>query len=280
MYETAASPIFAPPALQYSMGPAAPAMLYGGNIAPALPGYLPQQPVYTYVAPYVDYPIPLPNVSTPSQTPPTNSKNESRKIIISQLPHTITSSDLRDLLAKAADKCGSASSTSRSSSLIHDIEIAKHGDGKAKGCASIVLESRHLARAVVKVVDGMKYQGRVLSARLAKEGAEPGRQSSPPGKLYMPSGSSSSSHHSGNKQRVSKDTRSERRPSYDTPSGESGAGETESHRESRYGSGEKKSGAKSGEQARRRSSDVMSTPAVVDGSSSRGSQGKERRSRS
>lgn len=159
---------------------------------------------------------------------------------------------------------------------MQSIEIATHVDGKAKGHAFAIFETHTVAKTVVKAVHGMRFQGRVLSARFAKEGAEPIRYGSEMGEkqaeLFQAQDPTSGQwwgYGNGTNgitevEPMTKGEGDREKSDSKSPTGS----EAEGKNGAVAGSGEiKRSGA-------------MSAPAVVDGSSSRGSHGKEKKHRS
>jgi RNA recognition motif-containing protein len=172
-------------------------MILAGNMAPSTPVYFPAaQPIYPYVAqmPYINPPTPQPSSSY--QTSATSNSNvtfETRKIVITGLPRSITEAELGDLLGQQF------SSKSRHRGAVQSLDVARYPDGSPKGHAFVVLETHEIARRLVGRLDKLKFQGRELKARLAKEGADRGygdgggmqdhvRQYTPPvDDYYLPS---------------------------------------------------------------------------------------------
>lgn len=160
------------PSEYYSIPTPPGGMVLAGNMAPSTPVYFPTaQPVYPYVAqmPYINPPTPQPSGSY--QTSVTSNPNvtfETRKIVITGLPRSITESELGDLLGQQY------SSKSRHRGAVQSLEVARYPDGSPKGHAFVVLETHEIARRLVGRLDKLKFQGRELKARLAKEGADRG----------------------------------------------------------------------------------------------------------
>lgn len=124
----------------------------------------------------------------------------------------------------------------------------------------------------MQAVHKMQFQGRVLSARFAKEGAEPARYAPALGEKQLAISSAESFQSSGGASGLLWG---------DGSGGEGGEGgrgrsESKSETEAKEGDAETVAVASRGETKR---SGVMSAPAVVDGSSSRGSHGKDKRHR-
>lgn len=218
------------------------------------------------------------NPTSPTSPPPVV-KTEARKIIITQLPHGTTSSALHELLTKIVSN--SKRLSGYSSSAVQSIEIATHVDGKAKGHAFAIFETHTIAKVVVRALEGMRFQGRVLSARFAKEGAEPARYSTWTAEK-QPMVSSTELYQAP-------DTANGPWPGYDQGSNESSAprqadtgvcAREKSDSKSPDGSdSDKKPGAVANNGESKRSV-AMCVPAVVDGSSGRASHGKEKKHRS
>jgi RNA recognition motif-containing protein len=147
-------------------------MILAGNMAPSTPVYFPAaQPIYPYVAQMPYIPPPTPQPSSSYQTPATSTSSvtfETRKIVITGLPRSITDAELGDLLGQQF------SSKSRHRGAVQSLEVARYPDGSPKGHAFVVLETHEIARRLVGRLDKLKFQGRELKARLAKEGADRG----------------------------------------------------------------------------------------------------------
>ena len=180
-YEALPTQFAAPPTPQYFTQPAS--VVFAGYIPPSTPVYVPQQQVLSYAAtpmPFATATAPAPNLVAPLQLAyPASStvvKTEARKIILTQLPHNISKSELCHVLEKAGFKCRSTSQRNH----IQEIELARHSDGASKGHAFVVFESHHYAKRAVEALNGIKFQGRGLQVRMAKEGAESSQRRSPP----------------------------------------------------------------------------------------------------
>lgn len=222
---------------------------------------------------------PYSSSSASPTSPPPVVKTEARKIIITQLPHGTTSSALHELLTKIVSS--SKRSSSHASTAVQSIEIATHVDGKAKGHAFAIFESHAIARSVVRAVDGLRFQGRVLSARFAKEGAEPSRytsgitekQSMVSSTELFQTSDPGTGQWAGYRNGTKASTDIERKAR-----GGVGRERSESKVQAEGKEGDDENGvvASSGEIKR---SGAMSAPAVVDGSSSRGSHAKEKKHR-
>jgi hypothetical protein len=159
--------------------------------------YVPPQLGYTYVVPVnlpassMPYQEPPPTYRDPAPThqepPPPSTYRETpapqptilttaRKIIITSLPHPTHRAPLLSLLSTCAGP----------PIRISSLEIAKHPDGRPKGHAFAVLESHAVAMRVVERINGLRWQGRTLCARLAKEGVEEGEGRTPQLRSLLP----------------------------------------------------------------------------------------------
>ena len=147
-------------------------MVLAGSMAPSTPVYFPAaQPIYPYVAqmPYIPPPTPQPSSSHQTLATSTSSVTfETRKIVITGLPRSTTDAELGDLLGQQF------SSKSRHRGAVQSFEVARYPDGSPKGHAFVVLETHEIARRLVGRLNKLKFQGRELKARLAKEGADRG----------------------------------------------------------------------------------------------------------
>jgi RNA recognition motif-containing protein len=145
-------------------------MVLAGNMGPSTPVYFPAaQPIYPYVAqmPYKNPPTPQPSsLYQTSATPTSNVTFETRKIVITGLPRSITEAELGDLLGQQF------SSKPRHRGAVQSFEVARYPGGSPKGHAFVVLETHEIARRLVGRLDELKFQGKELKARLAKEGAD------------------------------------------------------------------------------------------------------------
>jgi hypothetical protein len=152
----------------------APGVVYASNIAPTTPVYvnpIPLSPIYPYQAP-----IRYPETSLSTSTSAPLLQPEARKVVITQLPHGTSHRQLEQLLHKYIARAISKSSTNSPQDELHELNIVTHADRRHRGHAFAVLESEHIARYVVKSLDGYRFQGRELRARFAKEGVESAAQ--------------------------------------------------------------------------------------------------------
>jgi RNA recognition motif-containing protein len=281
MYEGASSPLFNSPVAQYPVTQSPSTVIYTSNVVASTQVYIPPQPVYAYPVPYMSSnfsPASAP-VSPTSPTSPPLIKTEARKIIITQLPHGITSSALHELLTKTISN--SKHTATFSSSSVQSVEIATHVDGKAKGHAFAVFETHAIAHTVVRAIDGLRFQGRVLSARFAKEGAEPSSRYysgvreeqvvASSAELFQLSGLGAQWWGFGG------ESKANLRISEQKTEGNSAEGRSEikSHNAREQSSGENMTMVNGGVAAWK-SPGPMNAPVVVDGSSSSVSRGKDR----
>lgn len=275
VYDGPSSPIYASPISQYPVATTPSGVVYTTNIVAATQLYMPQQ-AYTYAVPYMNSSYSS-NPTSPTSPPPVV-KTEARKIIITQLPHGTTSSALHELLTKIVSN--SKRLSHYSSAAVQSIEIATHVDGKAKGHAFAIFETHTVAKTVIRAVDGMRFQGRVLSARFAKEGAEPARYSSvmsekqavvSSAELFQAQDSASGQWW-GHGNETNGTMKMEQKAK-----GDSGRESASKSPRSSKEADEKDGVVVSSEVKKSRG---MSAPVVVDGSSSRGSHGREKKHRS
>jgi hypothetical protein len=247
------------PGVEYSV-PVTTGVIYASPITPATTVFVSTPQAYI---PYVDSPTsPMSMAGSTHHThfaPPVSPviQTEARKVIITQLPHSSSLTDLRDLLNNTITK----SSRSYSGQALQELEIATHPDGTARGHAFATLESHHLAKSVIRTLDGSKFKGRTIQARFAKEGVEASRAFESQGDSYFvsaPAAKLSSSSGSHRKSRSGKDREKdvERREK----SGESG----KSSKKSKEGESSRKEREKERERGK---VEVRETPLVVDGSS-------------
>jgi RNA recognition motif-containing protein len=139
-----------------------------GNIVPM------QSPLtICAMATYMETPFSLPstiNCSRQKPAPTAIIKPESRRIITQQLPQTTSSVDLMNLLVKKVPK--EEFKPSRSSNWgIQQLDIAVPSDGKSMRHAFVVFDTHQMAIHVVTTLNGLWFQGGVLNARFAEEGA-------------------------------------------------------------------------------------------------------------
>ena len=177
VYENHHQPLVEP---QYNYGMPLPpsGIVYAGDMAPATPIFVHSQQ-FQYVVP-VMYSQPVaPSSSqhqsqhqTPVAMPMMNIKS---KVIITQIPHSASASDLRDLIRIAIYDLRLDSSAEDPYRSLLSLRIEKHADGNRKSHAFLVFPTHEMAKAVVEYLDGRSFRGRELKAKLAKEGAEPSR---------------------------------------------------------------------------------------------------------
>jgi len=159
------------PGTYYSL-PAPTGVVYTSYVA-ATPIYAPVLPTqgisYTAQAQYSE-PAYSPPISPPKSRP------EAREIVVTQLPSSMTVSDLKRLLVKQIARCLPRSSTQPPADLLESATIEQHSDGRPKAHAFVVVRSEQIARALVKALDGLQFQKdrkdpkRTLKAHITKEG--------------------------------------------------------------------------------------------------------------
>jgi len=114
----------------------------------------------------------------PTNSPVKNTVNgpvvqtEARKVVIKGLPRDTNETALRSLIQHLSGSSSSLSSC-HSGTVIQDLELARHTDGKLKGHAFVVFESHRVTKRFMAAIEGYKFQGRELRVSLAKEGVEP-----------------------------------------------------------------------------------------------------------
>jgi hypothetical protein len=269
VYDGPSSPIYASPVSPYQVATSPSGVVYAGNVVAPTQLFMSQQPAYAYTMPYLNSPYHSSSASPAS--PPPMVKTEARKLIITQLPHSTTSSSLHELLTQIVSN--SKRSSSYSSTPVQSIEIATHIDGKAKGHAFAIFETHTIAKSVKEVVNGMRFQGRVLSARFAKEGAEPAR--SVPGLAEKQVTISSAELFPTSNIALGKPRGGGR----GGRGGEVGTLKSETKLQTREKEVNGDTGMVANNSETKRAG-AMSVPVVVDGSSSRGSHGKDKKHRS
>ncbi|QSZ34913.1 hypothetical protein DSL72_007775 [Monilinia vaccinii-corymbosi] len=99
---------------------------------------------------------------------------EKRKVIITQISRHTSTLDLRQfiherIMAKFADKALDEDPFL----ALQRMTIAQHPDGKQKSHAFVIFQTYVMAQVVVDILDGVEFRGKVLRAKLAKEGAQP-----------------------------------------------------------------------------------------------------------
>jgi hypothetical protein len=147
-------------------------VVYVGSIAPVYP----RIPATTYMSVPPSMLTPLPHLDTMSSTNKCMSQGtvqpEARKIIITKLSHDIKDSELGTLVRRACSKYRPRTQ-SEQDHPIHSVDLPRYPGGKPKGHAFVIFDSQALAEHTVSSLDGSKFQGRSLGAKLAKEGVEP-----------------------------------------------------------------------------------------------------------
>ena len=151
--------------------PPTPTGVFYTNVVVAAPVYLaPMLPTPEYA-----FPAHSQNLDSPCSTQPLapRVKSEAREIIITQLSPSTTDSDLENLLIKCISHALPRSSTEHPPDQLEGSYLASHSDGRLKGHAFAIFKTEELARAVVKKLDGIRFQERTLKAHLTKESVLP-----------------------------------------------------------------------------------------------------------
>ena len=145
-----------------------PGSAFDGNMETATPVYVTQiseSAAQTYMAPtsYLDTPF-------SPQAIPTTIKTEARKIVITQLPHSISYHDVEKLLLKYIARSMSKPLPNDPANELEELTIQTSPDKKTRGHAFAIIGTEQLAKSVVKSLDGVQFHGRLIKSRLAKEG--------------------------------------------------------------------------------------------------------------
>ncbi|CAD6442991.1 db6e9eb7-3782-4db9-9d22-6475528ff2e9 [Sclerotinia trifoliorum] len=141
-------------------------ILYAGDVAPSTPMFISPLQTFTTSPPLL-----------PSAEQYDTMSIVKSKVIITQIPHHASTTDLRNLIhAGIKAKFLDTSSAENPLAALCSMKIEKHPDGRQKSHAFLSFETYSMARAIVDMLDGVDFKGRNLRVKLAKEGAEP-RQS-------------------------------------------------------------------------------------------------------
>ncbi|KAF7948738.1 hypothetical protein EAE96_007931 [Botrytis aclada] len=141
-----------------------PSMLYAGDMAPDTPVYI-QRPPQTFAA-------------SPPISYMTQQSDKMRivrsKVIITQLPRETSTSHLKTYLYNVIkSEYRSSQSTENPLDALLNMNIEKHPDGRQKCHTFLTFDTHDMAQAIVEMLDGVVFGGKVLRVKLAKEGAEP-----------------------------------------------------------------------------------------------------------
>ncbi|EDO04457.1 predicted protein [Sclerotinia sclerotiorum 1980 UF-70] len=152
-------------------------ILYAGDVVPSTPMFTSPLQTFTSSPPFLPIAEQYDTMSIVKS-----------KVIVTQIPHHASTTDLRNLIhAGIKAKFLDTSSAENPLAALCSMKIEKHPDGRQKSHAFLSFETCSMARAIVDMLDGVDFKGRNLRVKLAKEGAEP-RQSP-----MRPTGSASAS---------------------------------------------------------------------------------------
>ncbi|KAJ8065594.1 hypothetical protein OCU04_006270 [Sclerotinia nivalis] len=141
-------------------------ILYAGDVAPSTPMFIPPLQPFTTSPPFLPIAEQYDTMSIVKS-----------KVIITQIPHHASTTDLRNLIhAGIKAKFLDTLSAENPLAALCSMKIEKHPDGRQKSHAFLSFETYSMARTIVDMLDGVDFKGRNLRVKLAKEGAEP-RQS-------------------------------------------------------------------------------------------------------
>ncbi|CCD44969.1 hypothetical protein BofuT4_P050780.1 [Botrytis cinerea T4] len=140
-----------------------PSMLYAGDMAPDTPVYIQPAPQLFAASPPISYMIQQSDKMTIVKS----------KVIITQLPRETSTSCLETHLYNVIKSKyhGSASTENPLDALIN-MNIEKHPDGRQKCHTFLAFGTHNMAQAMVEMLDGVVFRGKILRVKLAKEGAE------------------------------------------------------------------------------------------------------------
>ena len=154
----------------YFQPPQQSSVVFAADMPPATLVYLPPVPqtsFYTCPSP-TTYANPLSDTSTTSPS----FQPQARKIVITQLSHRTTHSELEKLLYRYIERAMSCLSTTGPQDELCELNIVTNADRRPRGHAFAVLSFESLARYIVQNLDGYHFQGRELKVRFAKEGVD------------------------------------------------------------------------------------------------------------
>ncbi|TEY35763.1 hypothetical protein BOTCAL_0581g00010 [Botryotinia calthae] len=142
--------------------PTYPSMLYAGDMAPDTPVYI-QPPQLFAASPPISYITQQSNKMTIVKS----------KVIITQLPRETSTYCLETHLYNVIkSKYRGSSSTENPLDALSNMNIEKHPDGRQKCHTFLTFGTHNMAQAMVEMLDGVVFRGKVLRVKLAKEGAE------------------------------------------------------------------------------------------------------------
>ncbi|TGO07524.1 hypothetical protein BTUL_0269g00070 [Botrytis tulipae] len=141
-----------------------PSMLYAGDMAPDTPVYIQPSPRSFATSPPISY------MTRRSD----KMKIVRSKVIITQLPRETSTSYLKSYLYNVIkSEYRSSPSTENPLDALRNIIIENHPDGRQKCHTFLIFDTHNMAQAMVEMLDGVVFRGKVLRVKLAKEGAEP-----------------------------------------------------------------------------------------------------------
>ncbi|TGO48551.1 hypothetical protein BCON_0237g00070 [Botryotinia convoluta] len=141
-----------------------PSVLYAGDMAPDTPVYIQPSPQSFAASPPISY------MTQRSD----KMKIVRSKVIITQLPRETSTSYLETYLYNVIkSKFRGSPSTEIPLDALRNMIIGKHPDGRQKCHTFLTFDTHNMAQAMVEMLDGVVFCGKVLRVKLAKEGAEP-----------------------------------------------------------------------------------------------------------
>ncbi|KAF7934309.1 uncharacterized protein EAE97_008669 [Botrytis byssoidea] len=141
-----------------------PSMLYAGDMAPDTPIYIQPSPQSFAASSPISY------MTQRSD----KMKIVRSKVIITQFPRETSTSYLKSYLYNVIkSEYRGSPSTENPLDALRNIIIEKHPDGRQKCHTFLSFDTHNMAQAMVEMLDGAVFHGKVLRVKLAKEGAEP-----------------------------------------------------------------------------------------------------------
>ncbi|TGO32710.1 hypothetical protein BHYA_0294g00070 [Botrytis hyacinthi] len=139
-------------------------MLYAGDMAPDTLVYIQPSPQSFAASPPISY------MTQRSD----KIKIVRSKVIITQLPRETSTSYLKSYLYNVikSEYCGSPS-TENPLDALRNMIIEKHPDERQKCHTFLTFDTHNMAQAMVEMLDGVIFRGKILRVKLAKEGAGP-----------------------------------------------------------------------------------------------------------
>ncbi|THV48033.1 hypothetical protein BGAL_0272g00120 [Botrytis galanthina] len=141
-----------------------PSMLYAGDMAPDTPIYIQPSPQSFAASPPISY------ITQRSD----KMKIVRSKVIVTQLPRETSTSFLKTYLYNVIkSEYRGSPSTENPLDALRNMIIEKHPDGRQKCHTFLTFDTHNMAQAMVEMLDGVVFRGKILRVKLAKEGAEP-----------------------------------------------------------------------------------------------------------